>query len=102
MPAGELQPAILLPPRPNPAVGQVRLRFMPPKTDDLRLAICDIAGRRIRCLPQGSINSGIREVCWDGRDELGRAAPTGVYFVHATSGGRSESARFVLLQSQPW
>jgi hypothetical protein len=28
--------------------------------------------------------------------------PSGVYFVRAAFGGRSESARFVLLQSPPW
>ena len=93
---------VLLPPSPNPATGCVRFRFMPPRSSDLRMAICDIAGRHIRHLPHRSIGSETHTVCWDGRDDGGRFVPSGVYFVHAAWGGRAEAARFVLLQSQSW
>ena len=46
----------------------------------VRLAIYNSAGQRVRVLLDGQIvRSGKHEVAWDGRDELGRKAASGIY-----------------------
>jgi hypothetical protein len=93
---------LLLPPSPNPAAHHVRFRVTPHAAEDLRLVICDAAGRIIRHLSHSSGRSEVRELSWDARDDADRLVTSGVYFVRATWGGRTESARFVLLESRPW
>lgn len=61
--------------------------------------ILDAQGRRMRRLEQRALRAGeIARSVWDGRDERGRLAPTGVYFARLTVGrGAEGSARAVKL-----
>jgi hypothetical protein len=64
--------------------------------EDRRLVIYDAQGRRMRSL---AITAGGAMAIWDGRDEAGRPAPAGVYWVRlAREEGRpAATARIVRL-----
>jgi len=66
----------------------------------VRLAIFDPAGRRVRDLTveasTGDVLGGPVSVSWDGRNDDGRPARPGVYFVRFEGGGRTATHRVVL------
>jgi hypothetical protein len=68
------------PPSPNPARGPVTLRFALPRAAEVRLAIFDLGGRRVRELASGMAPAGSHEFTWDLRDESGRPTAAGVLF----------------------
>ena len=47
------------------------------------MSLHDARGRRVRSLDAGSgaLEAGLHRVIWDGKDDLGAAAPAGLYFV---------------------
>ena len=74
----------------NPAIGEARIHLFAPDGGDRRLDVYNVCGRLVRSLGIVSSGEGASFVRWDGRDEQGRLASPGVYFVHAT--GRLEEA----------
>jgi hypothetical protein len=70
----------LFPRRPDPARVSVTLRYALPRGADVRLAIFDVSGSRIRSLVSELQSAGEHAVDWDLRDEQGRAVNAGVYF----------------------
>ncbi len=82
---------------PNPFRSQTEIRFQSAASGALRLAIFDVAGRRVRTLPVGHGSGGSfagdvaaargeRLVHWNGMDDRGAPVAPGVYF------GRVEGA----------
>jgi hypothetical protein len=61
----------------------------------VRVAVFDLAGRRVAELPEGATAEGIRTVRWDGHDAHGAAARRGIYFVQAR--GAIEAGRSVMV-----
>ena len=47
---------------------------------NVSLAIYDLRGRLVKTLVYGKVEPGCHRVVWDGRDEHGDGAPSGVYF----------------------
>ena len=81
---------------PNPARRRVDLRVDLPIAEDTRLAIYDVAGRRVADLAaRGSGTS--RNAWWDGRDNRGVQVPAGVYLARMVSGVRTITRLFVWL-----
>ncbi len=77
---------VLLPPAPNPANPSVRLSFHLAEAGAVRLTIHDAAGRRLRTLVREFRPAGPGAVVWDGRDDAGRAAPSGTYLARLGTG----------------
>ena len=62
----------------------------------MHLALYDLLGRRVRTLVDGVVEAGDFTRAWDGVDEGGRAAPSGVYFAKLVTPAATRSIRFVL------
>jgi hypothetical protein len=86
----------LLPSRPNPAQGEVTLRFGLPWDRDVTLTLYDLSGRLVRTLASGQRKAGYHAVSWDARDESGAPAPSGVYLYRLKAGSESKVGKFVL------
>uniref|UniRef100_A0A832I0D8 T9SS type A sorting domain-containing protein n=1 Tax=Eiseniibacteriota bacterium TaxID=2212470 RepID=A0A832I0D8_UNCEI len=78
---------VLAPPAPNPGAGETDVRFALPHASQVRLGVYDLAGRRVRSLASGMRPAGTHVVRWDGRDETGAPAPSGLYFVRLEAAG---------------
>jgi len=87
----------LQPPMPNPARGSVRLVVELPEEAEVALAIHDVQGRRVRRLADRQYAAGRWTFIWDGRDETGRAARSGVYYARLAVDGRPAAAERVIL-----
>jgi len=82
---------------PNPVAGFAKIRFVLPAEGWARLALYDVAGRRVCTLFEGAMPSGPHVADWDGRDDRGAALPAAVYFARLESVGAVIRAKVVLL-----
>jgi len=90
-PAPGLGPAV---PNPfNPATTIAWEVFVPGAAE---LAVYDARGRLVRRLHAGAAGRGPRATRWDGRDERGRPAPSGVYVCRLTTAAATRSLRITL------
>ena len=81
---------------PNPGRQRVELRGDLPDAEDARLAIYDVAGRRVADLTARRSGTS-RRAWWDGRDARGVRVTGGVYLARMVSGVRTITQRFVWL-----
>ncbi len=81
-PVPENQPnlTVLNPPAPNPFNPQTLLRVDLAQDGPLRLEIFDLRGRSVKVLMDGISLAGPNDFYWDGSDQMGRPAPSGIYF----------------------
>lgn len=70
----------LRPGYPNPAAGPSRWTYYLPSEGLVRLAIWNAQGRLVRIVDEGQRTAGWHEVDWEGRDQAGREAASGLYF----------------------
>ncbi|MFH1143798.1 MAG: FlgD immunoglobulin-like domain containing protein [Candidatus Eisenbacteria bacterium] len=75
----------LAPPVPNPLHpgrgGLLTIRFgIPGAVASARLSILDVTGRLVRTLFEGPCQPGLHAIAWDGSDQNGAPAGSGVYF----------------------
>jgi hypothetical protein len=92
-PALQLHPA-----QPNPSRGSTTLRFDLPIPQHVRLSIHDVSGRRVRTLFTGPADVGSHEVVWFGRDDRGRTAASGVYWMRLETDEGSRTRRMIRLR----
>jgi hypothetical protein len=83
---------------PNPFTGTTTLALALPEPSPVTLSVYDIAGRLVRRLDHGLLGAGTHLLRWDGRDEGGRQAASGVYFLRIGAGDRTEDRKAVLLR----
>ncbi len=90
---GRIEPAV-----PNPFNPSTLLRFSVARAGPVRLSVYSVAGARVRTLVDGPLSAGPHEVRWDGKDDGGRDAGSGAYFVRLEGGGDPVSRKVVLLR----
>jgi hypothetical protein len=83
---------------PTPATDRSILRFSLAKSEELRLEIFDIRGRRVASLAEGSFSAGASEIAWDLKGDEGRQLAAGVYLARLTGRDWSESAKVLILK----
>jgi hypothetical protein len=66
---------------PNPFNPSTEVRFTCQVGGPVDLQIYDVTGRRVRAIALGSLGPGAHTTRWDGRDDAGQPAPSGVYFL---------------------
>ena len=100
--AVEVANAALLPsmkrPKPNPFDRQAEFSFTLPRPSPVRLTIRDVQGRRVREVIGRDLPAGPHSATWDGRDDRGRRAATGIYFAILEAGGTVVRTRVALLR----
>lgn len=79
----------------QPSRGATTLRLSVPRAGRVRVDVIDVGGRRTRSLLESGLGAGLHELVWDLRDDGGRTASAGIYFVAArfTDGSGSSSVR---------
>ena len=82
---------------PNPFNASTELRFEMPADAQYVINVYDAAGARVRTF-SGLGRAGINTVPWDGRDEQGANAASGVYYYRLETGGGADSGKMVLIK----
>ena len=87
---------------PNPFNAQTTIRYDIPERSDVTMSIYDVLGRNVRTLVNGQVEPGSYTETWDGKNELGEEAPTGMYIVSMHAKGESieetKTMKMVLLR----
>jgi hypothetical protein len=91
-------PAGSLDATPNPFSPQTTITYTVAAQTVVDLGIFNVLGQRIRTLFAGDRPPGEYWEIWDGRDDLGREMPPGVYYARITQGTETESKRIVLVR----
>jgi len=99
---GSRFPRLRLTAWPNPCHGRavISLCGLPVATGasgGARAAVHDAQGRRVRSLAEPLVDGGQARWTWDGNDDAGRPAPSGVYFVRTRTAGGSVLCRRIEL-----
>lgn len=84
--------------RPNPFRRNTLISFTLASPADAELSIHDVTGRTVGVLTDGSLEAGTYSFTWDGKDNLGRSVPSGLYFAKLTSGRLTGTRKLVLLR----
>jgi hypothetical protein len=88
----------LLPPRPNPSAGPVRIAFTLARAGEAEVAVFDLQGRQVATPLAGMREAGNHEVVWDGRWQNGDRAEAGLYFVRLRTAGQEWRERLVRIE----
>lgn len=65
---------------PNPTNPITTIEYALPKAGDVRIAIYDMLGRRVRTIVDKSHSAGRYQTSWDGLDKVEVQVAAGVYF----------------------
>lgn len=84
---------ILLQNYPNPFNAQTSISFVLPKSQDVKLTVYDLLGRRIEVLLDEHKEAGVHNITFNAS-----SLPSGVYFYRLRAGGVVETKRMVLLK----
>jgi photosystem II stability/assembly factor-like uncharacterized protein len=84
-------------PAPNPARGAASLVVSLAARAQVSVIVFDAAGRQVRVLARGMLESGRHPLAWDARDERGARTRAGVFFVRASDGSETRMQRLVLV-----
>ena len=90
---------MLYPNVPNPFNPTTRIRFDLAEGGRVVLRIYDVAGRQVRSLLDEDMAAGHdRSAMWDGLDDDGQRAASGVYFYRLDAGGKSLTRKLVVMK----
>jgi hypothetical protein len=81
---------------PNPTAGAVAIEYALPAASEVTIVVYDANGRRVRSVVDAVLPAGRHAARWDGRDDFGRPAASGIYFVRLTAARESAIAKLVL------
>ncbi|HPF70394.1 MAG TPA: FlgD immunoglobulin-like domain containing protein, partial [Candidatus Krumholzibacteria bacterium] len=81
---------------PNPFNPRTTLAFTLPASGPVTVGIHDVRGRLLRRLQAGTLAAGPQRLVWDGCDDAGRAAASGVYLAVVRWQGGAASTKLLL------
>lgn len=83
---------------PNPFNPETAIAYALSEEGAVELAIYNAVGQQLRTLVRAQQAAGHYRVLWDGRDEAGRAAASGMYFYRLISGTQVQTRQMTLLR----
>lgn len=83
---------------PNPWSRLTRISYTLSHEAQVALRVYNPTGQLVRSLVDGEESAGYRQIFWDGRDDVGRKVPSGVYFYRLQAGAFSDTKKMVLIR----
>ncbi|MBN2357463.1 S8 family serine peptidase [candidate division KSB1 bacterium] len=84
---------------PNPFNPGTTIKFSLPKPTPVALTIYNVYGQQVRQLSCHAVRpAGEHEIIWDGRDDAGKALPSGVYIVKFTAGTFMRTCKIMMVK----
>ncbi len=82
---------------PNPFNPSTVIRYAVPNPAEIKLAVFNLLGQRIRLLFEGRLEVGTHSTQWDGRNDRGEQVAAGIYFLRLDSDRGVTLSRKMLL-----
>ena len=83
---------------PNPFNPSTTIPYELETTQQVRIAVYDVAGRLVAELVNAQVPAGAGQVSWDGRNNMGEPVGSGVYFVRLESGQTMTARKMMLVR----
>ena len=83
---------------PNPFNPSTTIAYQLPSSAEVRLAIYNVLGQRVRVLIDRMVPPGYYQAVWDGRDMNGRSVGSGVYIYEFQAGSYRQVRKMMLLK----
>ena len=83
---------------PNPFNPVTSIQFASPVATDVVFVVYDVLGRELVRLGEGSYPAGYWNLVWNGHDEFGDEAPSGIYIARLVTPEYTKSIKMVLLK----
>ncbi len=83
---------------PNPFNPSATISYSLEKTVYVKLVVYNVLGERVKILVQEKQTSGDHAAVWDGTDNLGRKAASGVYFYRLEAGPFASTKKMMLIK----
>ncbi len=89
----QMAQAVKLTVSPNPFRALAVLHYILPKASDIRIAVYNVKGEKVKTLENGRQGKGANSTHWDGSDEQNNKVGAGIYFLRMTIDGRQIPTR---------
>jgi hypothetical protein len=83
---------------PNPFNASTSIRYQIPQAAGVSLKVFNVLGQEVITLVNERQLAGEYNVTWEGRDDGGRAAASGIYFCRLQAGAYAQTVKMVLLR----
>ena len=83
---------------PNPTASQAWIEYSLISPGKVDLSVYNVTGGLVRRIVDAPQPAGVHKVTWDGCDQAGRRASSGIYFVRLTSPEKVKTARVVVVR----
>ena len=83
---------------PNPFNPATRIEFGLAAPANVSLRVYDASGRLVRVLANGERDAGAYSFVWDGRNDSGKEAESGIYFYRLEAGSFAETKKMILVR----
>jgi hypothetical protein len=83
---------------PNPFNSETVIEYSLPQESQVKMAIYNILGQRVKTLLEQKETAGYKRVIWDGKNEKGQVAGSGIYFYRMETGEFVQTKKMVLLK----
>ena len=83
---------------PNPFNPETRIYFEIPEAQQVKVIIYNMLGQKVRTLINEGFTPGYHIINWDGRDDSGNIAPTGIYIYRIKAGNFIASKKMMMLK----
>ncbi len=83
---------------PNPFNPNTTFDFALPRQSAVQIDIFNVLGQKIKTLADGEYEAGHYSVNWDGTDDIGSSAATGIYFYRMNAGDFQDTKKLMLLK----
>ena len=83
---------------PNPFNPSTTIMIEIPSTELLHLTVYNVLGQKVKTLLNKRYSPGIHRIEWDGKDERGIPAASGVYFYQLRAGNYHQTKKMILVR----
>ncbi len=83
---------------PNPFNPETEIRYALPQAERVTIEIFNVLGQKVRTLLNTQQNAGYYNVRWNGRDNNGRLAGSGLYIYRISAGSFVAARKMILLR----
>jgi len=91
-------PSIALSIGPNPFSALATIEYTLSSAAEVNAEVFSVTGARVRRLHSGSFGAGTRRILWDGKNDAGRALPSGTYFVKISANSSIAAQRVTIVR----
>ncbi len=83
---------------PNPFNASTQFHFAAAYPNTIKIQIFNLTGQLIRTLVDGNYSPGMYVASWDGKDNFGNQAASGIYFYQMRTGNFAQTKKMIMLK----